>query len=150
MDCRAPLSVEFPRLGILEWVAISYSRGSSQPRDWTLISCTDRQDLYHWTTTEAQMSEEPLVNKLECLVSNSITYLTSKLKKNKWHLWATQATHRTLQGRFYYLYSVYIQNIWVIGSRFQCLAAEMRHESIFFHNYCTHVQGVIYNGISQA
>ena len=24
---------------ILEWVAISYSRGSSWPRDWTLISC---------------------------------------------------------------------------------------------------------------
>ena len=25
---------------ILEWVAISFSRGSSQPRDWTHISCT--------------------------------------------------------------------------------------------------------------
>ena len=24
---------------ILEWVAISFSRGSSQPRDWTCISC---------------------------------------------------------------------------------------------------------------
>ena len=24
---------------ILEWVAISFSRGSSQPRDWTLVSC---------------------------------------------------------------------------------------------------------------
>ena len=23
----------------LEWVAISFSRGSSQPRDWTLVSC---------------------------------------------------------------------------------------------------------------
>ena len=26
--------------GILEWVAISFSRGSSWPRDWNLISCT--------------------------------------------------------------------------------------------------------------
>ena len=25
---------------ILEWVIISYSRGSSQPRDWTPVSCT--------------------------------------------------------------------------------------------------------------
>ena len=33
---------------ILEWVAISSSRGSSQTRDWTLISC--RQILYCWTT----------------------------------------------------------------------------------------------------
>ena len=24
---------------IVEWAAISYSRGSSQPRDWTRISC---------------------------------------------------------------------------------------------------------------
>ena len=36
---------------ILEWVAISYSRGSSQPRDQSHISsvsCIDRQILYHW------------------------------------------------------------------------------------------------------
>ena len=35
---------------ILEWVAVSYSRGSSQPRDWTsasCISCMRRQVLYH-------------------------------------------------------------------------------------------------------
>ena len=30
---------------ILEWVVISFSRGSSRPRDWTCISCTDRQIL---------------------------------------------------------------------------------------------------------
>ena len=36
---------------ILEWIAISYSSGSSWPRDWThvsRISCTGRQILYHW------------------------------------------------------------------------------------------------------
>ena len=27
---------------ILEWVAISFSRGSSRPRDWTWVSCTGR------------------------------------------------------------------------------------------------------------
>ena len=34
-DCslhQAPLSMEFPRLG-MEWVAIFFSRGSSRPRD---------------------------------------------------------------------------------------------------------------------
>ena len=39
---------------ILEWVAISYSRGSSQPRDQTHISCFGMQILYHWATWEAQ------------------------------------------------------------------------------------------------
>ena len=38
---------------ILEWVAISFSRGSSWPRNWTCISCTGRQILYHWATEEA-------------------------------------------------------------------------------------------------
>ena len=39
--------------GILEWVAISISRGSSQPRDRTHISCIGRWILYHWTSREA-------------------------------------------------------------------------------------------------
>ena len=32
---------------ILEWVAMSSSRGSSQPRDQTRVSCIARQILYH-------------------------------------------------------------------------------------------------------
>ena len=32
---------------ILEWVAISFSRESSQPRDQTQVSCIGRQILYH-------------------------------------------------------------------------------------------------------
>ena len=38
---------------IQEWVAISFSRGSSQPRNWTCVSCIGRQILYHWATREA-------------------------------------------------------------------------------------------------
>ena len=37
---------------ILEWVAISSSRGSSWPRDWTCVFCIGRQNLYHWATWE--------------------------------------------------------------------------------------------------
>ena len=42
---------------ILEWVAISSSRGSSWPRDQTRVSCIScnvRWMLYHCTTWEAQ------------------------------------------------------------------------------------------------
>ena len=35
---------------ILEWVAISFFTGSSQPRDRTCISCIGRRSLYHWAT----------------------------------------------------------------------------------------------------
>ena len=38
---------------ILKWVAISFSRGSYQPRDQTYISCIDRRVLYHLATGEA-------------------------------------------------------------------------------------------------
>ena len=38
---------------ILEWVAISFFRGSSQPRNWTFISFFGRQILYCWVTSEA-------------------------------------------------------------------------------------------------
>ena len=35
---------------ILEWVAISFSRGSSQPEDWTQVSCTAGRFFTIWTT----------------------------------------------------------------------------------------------------
>jgi len=52
MDCSPPGSSVHGTLqaGILEWVAISFSRGSSHSRDQTLISCiscVDRLILYH-------------------------------------------------------------------------------------------------------
>ena len=40
---------------ILEWVAISSSRGSSQYRDETHVSFIGRQILYHWATREAHI-----------------------------------------------------------------------------------------------
>ena len=38
---------------ILEWVAISFSRGSSQLRGQTGVSCIGRWIFYHWATWEA-------------------------------------------------------------------------------------------------
>ena len=38
IDRQAPLSMGFSQARILEWIAISFCRGSSQPRDWTRIS----------------------------------------------------------------------------------------------------------------
>ena len=37
----------------LEWVALSYSRRSSWPRDWNHITCIGRWILYYWATWEA-------------------------------------------------------------------------------------------------
>ena len=58
MDCRLPVSSVYGILQakILEWDAISSSRGSSQHRDRTCISCvscTGKWILYHSVTWEA-------------------------------------------------------------------------------------------------
>ena len=58
LDCSPPGSSVHGILQarILEWVAISSSRGSSWPRDWThisYVSCTGRWILYHYATWEA-------------------------------------------------------------------------------------------------
>ena len=41
MDCNPPGSsvYEILQARVLEWVAISFSRGSSRPRDQTWVSC---------------------------------------------------------------------------------------------------------------
>ena len=38
---------------ILEWAAISFSRGSSQSRDWTVVSCIAGRFLTVWAPREA-------------------------------------------------------------------------------------------------
>ena len=51
--CQAPLSMGFFQAGILEWVAISFFKGSSEPRDQTRttnVSCIGRRILYLWAT----------------------------------------------------------------------------------------------------
>ena len=58
MDCSLPDSSVHGILQatILEWVAMPSSRGSSQPRDGTHVSCNSfigRRILYHWATWKA-------------------------------------------------------------------------------------------------
>ena len=54
MDCSLPGSARgIFQARTLEWVAISFSRGPSRPREWTCISyvfCIGRWVLYHWAT----------------------------------------------------------------------------------------------------
>ena len=56
---------------ILEWVAISFSMGYSQPRDQIRVSCIGRKFPYHWATRETC----PLVNNFLFLPSSATTTL---------------------------------------------------------------------------
>ena len=60
---------------ILEWVAISFSRRSFQPKDQTgvsCISCIGRQILYHWANREAQyiINKFPQVDIIQARLSH--------------------------------------------------------------------------------
>ena len=51
----------------LEQVIISTFKGSSWPRDWTLISCIGQQILYHWATREAYIHIHVCVCMCVCI-----------------------------------------------------------------------------------
>ena len=55
MDCSPPGSSihGILKARILEWVAMSCCRGSSQPRDWTQVSCIASGFFTIWATREA-------------------------------------------------------------------------------------------------
>ena len=69
MDCSPPVSSVHGifQVRILEWVAISSSRGSSQPNDQTQVSCmscvpcTSRWVLYHCSTWETLRGSELII-----------------------------------------------------------------------------------------
>ena len=58
-SARLPCPWNFFQARILDWVAMSSSRGSSWPRDRTQVSCIGRQILYYYATWEARPGPHP-------------------------------------------------------------------------------------------
>ena len=68
MDCSLPGSSVHGifHARTLEWVVISYSRGSYWPRDWTCVSCISfigRWILYYWRHLGSPKSKCPLTDE---------------------------------------------------------------------------------------
>ena len=59
MDCSLPASSihRIFQARVLDWVVISFSRGSPQPRDQTQVSCITGRHFTIWTTREAWVLE---------------------------------------------------------------------------------------------
>ena len=104
MDCSLP---SFTVLGvsqarILEWIAISSSRGSSWPRDWICISwvsCIDRQVFYHWT-----IQGNPIYPFFKMLRFSISSHLLNKLYTIKW-------CHSLLPTCYFSLYLTITNNV---------------------------------------
>ena len=88
MDCSPPDSSlhGISQARILEWVAISFSRGSSQHRDRTRASCIDRRMFYHWATrkTPQYLWEAAKLEFWESGASG-LTHQTGLAGSLKWH-----------------------------------------------------------------
>ena len=72
MDCSPPGSSVHGILQerILEWVAIPFSRGSSQARDWTHISCIAGRFFTIWATRESH--HHHIIDALKFILSNDV------------------------------------------------------------------------------
>ena len=70
---------------IQEWVAISYSRGSSQPRDQSQVSCIVRWILYHWASRQGSCFEYHVLIHLNVDQSYEVMLLLS----SSFYIWGS-------------------------------------------------------------
>ena len=116
MDCSPPGSSVHGILQarILEWVAIPFSRGSSQPRDWTWVSCIAGGFFTVWATREAPeipdkirqhfpsnwllgFQEQPLLRKHQSNLGLRVSLLPAGL-----HSTSLPSTHRARPPTFHH------------------------------------------------
>ena len=89
---QAPLSMGFLQARVLEWGAISFSRGSSQPRDRTQVSCIADRCFTIWVTREA-IKQNPTINNTHIhILGRSFLTLHAALPwKEGVHVWFAAA-----------------------------------------------------------
>ena len=103
MDCSPPGSSVHGILQAraLEWVAMPSSRGSSQLRDWTHVSCIGRQALYHWEAKIPQPVQQISSQALESTRHNWKEALGPQRKKDSTchsENWCSQIYKQTVVG----------------------------------------------------
>ena len=83
MDCSLPGSsvLGILQARILEWAAIPFSRGSSQARDRTKVSCIAGGFFTSWATREAQALGNPSPISVSGCCNNSFNYVKHPLKE---------------------------------------------------------------------
>ena len=75
---------------ILEWITISFSWGTSLPRDWTQVSCIAGRSLSIWATREAPNTE----GHSKC---QNISWIIKLIPKN----WETLSDNRSYRFKKY-------------------------------------------------
>ena len=90
--CQTPLSMEILQARMM-WVVMPSFRGSSQPRDWTHVSCGSciaGRFLYHWATRETPQTDTSWKFKIDIqlmnkyMIRSTTLYVIMKMK-TRWH-----------------------------------------------------------------
>ena len=111
VDCGPPGSSVHGILQarILQWFAISFSRGSSWPRDRTQVSCIAGRLFNLWATREAPILILRLFIKTN---SNSLTFT---LATWNWFIHMLNTLYRGKKCAYtYIMYTYYIYNIYIM------------------------------------
>ena len=103
--CPPGSSVQrIPQAGILEWVAIPFSRGSSWPGDWTWVSCIAGRFFTSWVTLEHIQGQKTRCrnfmvwkcwNRTESVLLSLWNYVRNqyqKISKNNPHIFKRNVT----------------------------------------------------------
>ena len=90
MDCGSPCSsvCGIFQARVLEWVAISFSRESSPPRDQTRVSCIAGRRFTVWTTGKIIQLE--VYKRISNLWNQSFSFWSISFKKinlSYWSIW---------------------------------------------------------------
>ena len=101
----------FFRARILQWVAISSSPGFSPPRDWSRISSTGRQILYHWASWEAQWLNS-VVQNFHKIFHGHCTGTWCERTLGSWPAWMMTASFQNPLSTYWVLVPSFLECFW--------------------------------------
>ena len=83
MDCRVPGILQ---ARILKWVAFPFSRGASQPRDWTQVSCIAGGFFTSWATGEpkVQLKHNKCLPLVDCHKGTEMIWSLLSMRDKHW------------------------------------------------------------------
>ena len=137
MDCSSPSSSVYGifQARILEWVAISASRGSSWPRDQTRVFCIGRRILYHWATKKAQNN---YTWGIMMIFDNSIFYLCNIQTKTCFYFWLFHTENCSFIYRVLYSFNSVEESFktlfWSIFGLSEVTSVVLKYDHKFIEN----------------
>ena len=104
---------------ILEWVAISFSRGSFQARDWTQVFCIAGKLFTVWATSEAHFHTNTYIctyihNKIQNQLQQASVLIAKANRSSKYY--PNLISHQLLT---HMVSPIWLLTIWLISELFR-------------------------------